>query len=241
MTESIPPITNEQITCAFVANLIGADARMILEIGAHHGKHTAVFLEFFPKAQIHAFEPDPRALMVLKSNLNDPRVRIHEIAIGAQNGKAVFHTSSGLPPKASAQVEANYPQGWDQSGSLRAPKTHKQKWPWCKFKKTITVAVRSLDHWAQKCEIGEIDFIWADMQGAEGDMISGGQATLARTRFLYTEYSNEEMYEGEPTLEVLLAMLPNFSIVKRYPGDVLLKNMAFAAPRLCHSGAIHAV
>ena len=50
------------------------------------------------------------------------------------------------------------------------------------------------------------------MQGAEGDMIAGGQATLARTRYLYTEYSNEEIYEGEPTLETLLAMLPNFQL-----------------------------
>jgi len=107
MTQPIPPITNEQITSAFVASLIGSDARMILEIGAHHGEHTAAFLKFFPKAQIHAFEPDPRALTVLKSNLNDPRVRIHELTIGAQNGKAVFHISSGLPPEASAQVEAS--------------------------------------------------------------------------------------------------------------------------------------
>lgn len=227
MSQPIPPVTNEQITGEFVANLIGTDAQMILEIGAHHGGHTAAFLKFFPRAQIHAFEPDPRAVKVLKSNVNDPRLRIHEIAIGAQNGKAEFHISSGLPPDATAQVEAIYPQGWDQSGSLRAPKTHKQKWPWCKFKKTITVAVRSLDHWAQRCEIGEIDFIWADMQGAEGDMIAGGQATLDRTRYLYTEYSNEEIYEGEPTLETLLAMLPKFSVVKRYPSDVLLKNMAF--------------
>ena len=29
----------------------------------------------------------------------------------------------------------------------------------------------------------------ADTQGAEGDLISGGQATLARTRYLYLEYS----------------------------------------------------
>jgi len=38
------------------------------------------------------------------------------------------------------------------------------------------------------------------------------------------EYSNDEIYEGEPTLPVLLDMLPNFSVVKRYPADVLMKN-----------------
>lgn len=90
MSQLIPPITNEEITGQFVVHLIGADAGMILEIGAHHGGHTAAFLKFFPQAQIHAFEPDPRAVKVLKSKVNDGRLRIHEIAIGAQNGKAVF-------------------------------------------------------------------------------------------------------------------------------------------------------
>ena len=62
MIQPIPPITNEEITGQFVVHLIGADAGMILEIDAHHGGHTAAFLKFFPQAQIHAFEPDPRAV-----------------------------------------------------------------------------------------------------------------------------------------------------------------------------------
>ena len=82
-----------------------------------------------------------------------------------------------------------------------------------------------LDNWARENSIGAIDFIWADTQGAEGDLISGGQATLARTRYLYLEYSNDEIYEGEPSLQALLAMLPNYSVIKRFPNDVLLKNV----------------
>ena len=54
MIQPIPPITNEEITGQFVVHLIGADAGMILEIDAHHGGHTAAFLKFFPRAQIHA-------------------------------------------------------------------------------------------------------------------------------------------------------------------------------------------
>src|SRR5262249_38876283 len=158
---------------------------------------------------------------------------LFKMAIGAIDGEAEFHVSSGLPPDVDAvTAAANYPRGWDQSGSLRRPKAHRKKWPWCKFKSVITVDVRRLDSWARENAISTIDLIWADMQGAEGDLASGGQATLAKTRYLYVEYSDEEIYEGEPNLEALLGMLPNFSlgmmpnfsVIKRYPSDVLLKN-----------------
>lgn len=45
-----------------------------------------------------------------------------------------------------------------------------------------------------------------------------------RTRYLFCEYSNEELYEGEPTLEALLDMMPGFEVLQRFPFDVLLRN-----------------
>ena len=72
--------------------------------------------------------------------------------------------------------------------------------------------------------IEHVDFIWADVQGAEVDLVEGGQRTLANTRLLYTEINDIEMYEGQITLEGLLARLPGWSVVKRYPNDVLLRN-----------------
>lgn len=226
MSNSLPPISHEQISPDYLCKLIGADARVILEIGAHHGWHTEWFLKIFPSATIHAFEPDLRALAKFKSNIVDPRVHLIEMAIGAKDGEAEFHVSSGLPDSIPPEARATFSKGWDQSGSIRNPKTvaMARQYPWLKFESTITVMVRSLDSWAKENGIGAVDFIWADMQGAEGDLIRGGEATLARTRYLYAEYSNEELYEGESSLEALLNMLPKFSVLKRYPGDVLLKN-----------------
>lgn len=70
----------------------------------------------------------------------------------------------------------------------------------------------------------KIDLIWADTQGAEDDLIAGGVEALAATRFFYTEYSNDEWYEGQPNLEKIADLLPNFNIVHRFSMDVLLKN-----------------
>jgi hypothetical protein len=69
-----------------------------------------------------------------------------------------------------------------------------------------------------------VDFIWADVQGAESDLIEGASRLLASTRYFYTEYSNSEWYEGQVTLPGLVQMLPDFDLLRRYQMDVLFRN-----------------
>lgn len=56
------------------------------------------------------------------------------------------------------------------------------------------------------------------------DLIQGGLQALANTRYFYTEYANTELYEGQINLAQLLRLLPDFQLVYRFRGDVLLKN-----------------
>ncbi len=231
MPKSLPPVTPGVFNPAYLRQLVGNSASVILEIGANDGSHTLQFLDLFPHARIYAFEPDPRAFAKFKARVVDPRVFAFEMAIGAEDGEAEFHVSSGLPPDLSPEDAINYAQGWDQSGSLRAPKTHRTVWPWCKFEQKITVPVRRLDSWARENGVERIDLIWADTQGAEGDLVAGGIDTLSRTRFLFTEYSNDEWYEGQPDLRKLTAMLPGFDILHRFSMDVLLENTALRPGR----------
>ena len=71
------------------------------------------------------------------------------------------------------------------------------------------------------------DSIKLDVQGAELDIFRGGKNALSKTRFIYTEYSNIEIYEGQANLPELLKHLKNFKIIIRYQNDVLLKNTQF--------------
>lgn len=226
MPSPLRPVTPGILNLAYLRELVDNSASVVLEIGANDGSHTLQFLKLFPLARIYAFEPDPRALAKLKANVSDPRVSVFDMAIGAEDGQAEFHVSSGLPPDASPEDRLNYAQGWDQSGSLRPPKTHRTVWPWCKFEDKISVQVRRLDSWARENGVEQIDLIWADTQGAEGDLIAGGRETLARTRFLYTEYSNNEWYEGQPNLRQIANMLPGFEILHRFSMDGLFRNVA---------------
>lgn len=223
---ALPPVSPGALEIDTLRKLVGTVSPVVLDIGAHDGGTTAMFLDIFPGAKVFAFEPDPRAAAKFKARINNhPRAKLFEHAIGAIDGEAEFHVSSGLPPDMTPDNAAKYfPQGWDMSGSLHAPKTHTAVWPWCKFERSVTVPVRRLDSWAKEQGVGAIDFIWADVQGAEGDLIAGAKSTLAKSRFFYTEYSNEEWYAGQPKLAEIVHMLAGFTILRRYEMDVLFKN-----------------
>ena len=186
-----------------------ASAKTFLELGAHRGTDTA-WMSQIPGVTIHAFEPDPR-------NVQPPRpnVTLHRAAVGDADGRAPFVLS-----------QSGWGQEWTHSSSLHRPKNHLARYP-VTFGETIEVERIALDSFAQRAGISAVDFIWADIQGAEGDMVRGAPELLRRTRYLYTEYSDDELYEGQSTLADLLALLPDYRVIELWPEDVLLENRAF--------------
>lgn len=192
---------------------------VILECGANTGTDTLVFLDHWPTARIFCFEPEPRAIEEWRATVTSSRASLAEVAIADADGTVTFHRSSGRSPSAPDRDEP-----WNESGSIRRPTGHLERWPWVRFEETITVESRSLDSWATEHDIGEVDLIWADVQGAEGDLVRGGTRTLARTRYLYIETLESEMYEGEVSTEELLRMLPGWRVLAHFPDNVLLEN-----------------
>ena len=194
------------------------DDPVILEVGANRGQTTVEFLRVMPRATIYAFEPDPRAIAKFRRDVAHPNVRLFECAIGSSVGTIAFHQSSG------AEDQSDYREGWDQSGSIRKPHSHLQVWPDVRFDRQIVVPITTLDAWAEQHGVTQVDFIWADVQGAESDLIEGADRLLRSTRYLYTEYSNDEWYEGQITLSGLVKKLHDFELIKRYPWDALFRN-----------------
>lgn len=218
-----PPIELGGLEKDEIVKLMGKENPVILDIGCNNGSQTLWFLSMFEDGHIYCFEPDPRACESFKAKVKDKRATLFNLAISDTDGRTEFFMSDGIPPSRDPN---DYPQGWDASGSIRRPKKHLEKHPWCSFHKSITVDTKRLDSWFEEAGLDLIDFIWADVQGAEVDLIDGGRETLRHTRYLYTEYNNTELYEGQLGLRQLLRLLPEFEVVHRYPNDVLLRNKA---------------
>jgi 2-O-methyltransferase len=198
-----------------VRRLVKRDDPVILEIGANDGQTTLAFLKHMPRARIYCFEPEPRALVLFKSRVNHPQVKLSECAVGNRNGWVTFHQSSGIDEFSD----------WNASGSIRPPKEHLTIWPKVTFESEIQVPIVRLDDWFKSQSIDRIDFIWADIQGAEGDLIQGGIETINKSRFFYTEYGFRELYEGQYSLADIDARLEEFSVKRLFKSDVLFANM----------------
>lgn len=149
-------------------------------------------------------------------------MKLWPLAISAEDGEAEFHLSSADQAPTGVQM----PEGgeWDLSGSLRKPAKHLDFHPWVKFDKTLKVETMKLDTFTQRNKITRIDFIWADVQGAEADLIAGATESLKFTRHFYSEYNENEMYQGQVGLRKLIELLPGFEVMVRFPDDVLFRN-----------------
>lgn len=198
-----------------VATLVGRRNPVILEIGANIGQTTIEFLREMPDAKIFCFEPDPRAISEFKRNVLAENVHLVECAVGNINGTIKFYQSSGIDEY----------DNWNQSGSIRTPKDHVKVWPKVNFDNKIEVPIVRLDDWASGQHLKRIDFIWADIQGAEGDLISGGIETINLSRYFYTEYGFRELYEGQFSLPQIDQALASFSVSRIFNMDALFENV----------------
>jgi FkbM family methyltransferase len=222
MLHGLPMVSEMEISKDQIRKLVGKDDPLILEIGCNDGLNTQWFLEIFRNPKIYCFEPDPRAITRFKSNIGShPCVTLAEIALSDREGEITFFQSGGQP---SEENSAKMPEGWDLSGSIRPPKEHLESHPWCKFESKIQVRTSTLDSWCDANAIETVDFVWMDVQGAEMDVLRGSSATLRKTRFIYMEYAEKELYAGQALLPDLIRFLKNFRVISRYPSDVLLQN-----------------
>ena len=203
------------ITFKEIADLVQVDFPVILEIGANDGTDTIEFSNAFPNGSIYCFEPDPRAANDWRKNVLKSNAQLFEMAISNKNGVLEFHQSDFRKGSSTQQ--------WHFSGSTRKPKHHLERYKNIVFEKTIQVKSGKLDDWCEEHGIYKIDFLWADVQGAEGDLIEGAGEILRTTKYFYTEYSNKEMYDGQWGLKKIAQSLPNHKLIKVWKHDALFK------------------
>lgn len=223
----LPKVSDSEITDKLILECVDKPNPVILEIGCNDGSQTCWLAKMFEHGTIYCFEPEPRAIRRFKEKVGQhSNINLFEMALSDKNGELTFHQSAGHLNKKDHNNE-EMPEGWDLSGSIKKPKLHLITHPSITFDQSITVKTTTLDDWCNEHSIEVIDFIWMDVQGAELDIFRGGKNALSKTRFIYTEYSNIEIYEGQATLPELLQHLKTFKIIMRYQNDVLLKNTQF--------------
>ena len=84
---------------------------------------------------------------------------------------------------------------------------------YCFFNETISVVSVTLDAWAEKNNIKNIDLLWLDMQGFELNMLKASKVILPTVKVIHTEISVTETYKAVPTYETYKAFLESIGFV----------------------------
>lgn len=203
----------------YIKTLINKDRPLILDIGSYNGRDSKEFFYLFnQKAEIYAFEADPRAQILWEKNVTE-NIVLTKAAIGDYNGMATFNIADKTK------------DDFHCSGSLAKPKTHLSYFPCVNFDGTVEVQCLTLDYWVKENIPDKIiDLVWMDVNGAEKQAIQGGINTFTdRVRLLVTEFSNDELYENQITKSQLLDLLPDYVVIDEMYyehgfGDILLRN-----------------
>jgi FkbM family methyltransferase len=204
--------------------------QVIFEIGCHWGEDTEKILNVYKNANYYAFEPDPRNKKFITERNIDRLVNMNYVALSDTDGEMDFYLSSGYPSGHYDELDAKFNNTeWTRSSSLSKPKAHLNHHTWCKFDEIAKVQTIKLDTFCTNNNINYIDFLWMDVQGHELQVFNGGSNILKNTKYIYTEFSAHELYEGQKSFNDITTLLSDFEVVFvdgdiNYGGDILLKN-----------------
>ena len=204
--------TDEITTISYI--LKKSERPCIVELGAYHGEDAEWMIAAVAdkNPRVIMVEADPENYRIITANKNCSRAtRIHA-AIASHTGQCEFwgcYTDEGRG-----------------SGSIRQPTGHlvRNGVPYDFRKLPEPIPCYSLDDIFLNNGLDHIDVLWVDIQGAERDMITGGQVALAKTRFLFIESEQEELYEGQAVRPELLDLLPNWTVIQNFEHNLLLRN-----------------
>lgn len=172
-------------------------ASTFLDVGANSGDYSALLLDSFPQAIIHAFEPHPRTYQTLKKNMK-PNVECHPVALGRENG--VFNL---------------YDRGGDDGGIRASLAKEALEMVQPKPLTAYEVTVSTLDEFLQDQNIQHVDFIKIDTEGFEMDVLQGGRGSLAEGKIGAIQFEfNDVHFARRQFLADFQAVLPGHRLYR---------------------------
>ena len=170
---------------------------IIFDVGANVGNVTKKYVELFPNATIHSFEPIPQAI----AQFNEK----HE------NNKSVILNTCGLSNKVGTQ-SLNINKSIDTSSLLESKSIGASSDKFCETVEQLDISLSTLDHYCTENKIDQIDLLKMDTQGSELNILKGAEALLkqGKVKMIFTEIYFKEQYKGQATFYEIALYLKQY-------------------------------
>jgi FkbM family methyltransferase len=170
-------------TAMELADVLPADAKVIVDVGAHHGDYAAALDFLFDPDRILAIEANPRLSQPLRARFaGHPRIEVIPTAAGEREGEIDFNVYEF---DAASSFYVCEPGHLSAFGCPEGSET---------IKVPMTTLARILDERG----LSRVDLLKLDCQGAELSILRGAGPALSRVRAVYTEVEFDSIYHGAP-------------------------------------------
>jgi FkbM family methyltransferase len=165
--------------------------RVALDVGSRDGEVALYLKQHYPNATVYAFECNPVAIKICHQQLaGHKQVFLVDRAVSDVEGSLDFFA---IDPE---KTVTPHKDGNIGASSLYEAKTD---YPYETYvQKRITVDSITLEAWAQRQGIANIDLIWMDLQGAELRALKGLGHLIQSVKLIYTEVEYKEIYVDQP-------------------------------------------
>lgn len=130
----------------------------VIDIGAHEGRHLAVFINLADDGKVFAFEPLPKQYSHLCEKFNKPNVKIFNVALSDSSGIVDFYENETSPEESGLKIRIYN-------------------------KKDANVLIQKVNATTLEqtaSEFLKIDYIKIDAEGAEIQILNGGRNVIKK-------------------------------------------------------------
>jgi len=162
-------------------DVVGQDAKVVLDVGAKYGHFTAQYLRIFPNAHVWAFDCAPKAIERLHQEFDgNERVTIAPVALLDKPCETTFHLCQRAGSNSVHPITNTFAQETRNTD-------------------TITVMATTLDQYCEQHDIKQIDLLKTDVEGADLAVLRGADRLFGggRIRNLYVEMLYYPYYQDQ--------------------------------------------
>jgi len=171
--------------------LIDNQKPVIFDVGANKGQSIDRYKKLFKNPIIHSFEPNAKEVEKIKKKYeNDEQLFLNNVAIGEKPGSLEFNINAISSHSSFKNLIPN--TTWIKKRSQLA-KIQSEKYT---IEKILTKII-TLDDYAKKNNINDVDILKIDTQGYEDKVLQGAQQLLKneKIKMIQLELIFSEIYE----------------------------------------------